>query len=99
MQAIGFPGAFASAAKIASRCGFKDVDDPIIADQIDKLDRCHAARRNGFSGFSAEYAVGGPRATLFRRDRRRREGCLSRPRPAPRPSQTPTKPEASQSSP
>ena len=27
MQVFGFSGAFASAAKIASRCGFKDADE------------------------------------------------------------------------
>lgn len=45
MQAIGFPGAFASAAKIASRCRFEDADDPVVVDRMDKMDRWQAARR------------------------------------------------------
>ena len=49
MQVFGFPGAFASAAKIASRCRFEDADDPVVVDRIDKLDRRHAARRNGIN--------------------------------------------------
>ena len=53
IQAIGFPGAFASAAKIASRCGFEAADDPVVAERIDKLDRWHAARRNGLNAEDA----------------------------------------------
>ncbi len=37
MQAIGFLGAFASAAKIASRCRLQDADGPVVAGQQDKL--------------------------------------------------------------
>ena len=85
MQAIGFPGAFASAAKIASRCGFEDADDPVVADRIDKLDRWHAARRNGLNADDAAHAVGVPRATFFRWDRRRREGGLKPAKTGPAP--------------
>ena len=47
MQAIGIHGAFASAAKIASR-RLEDAGDPAVADRLDKLDRWHAARRRGY---------------------------------------------------
>ena len=60
---MGFPGAFASAAKIASGCKFENADDLVVADRIDKLDRWHAARRNGLSTEDASNAGGeGPLA-------------------------------------
>ena len=49
MQVFGYPGAFASAAKIASQCRFENADDPVVVDRMDKLDRWHAARRNGLN--------------------------------------------------
>ena len=49
MQVFGFPGAFAIAAKIASQCRFENADDPVVVDRMDKLDRWHAARRNGLN--------------------------------------------------
>ena len=83
MQAIGFPGAFASAAKIVSRCGFEDADDPVVSDRIEKLDRWHAARQNGLNAEDAAHAVGVPRTTLFRWDQRR-DGCLKPAKTVPR---------------
>ena len=70
MQAIRIHGAFARAAKIASRCRLEDAGDHVAADQLDKLDRWHAARRKGLSAEGAAHAVNVPRATLFRWDRR-----------------------------
>ncbi len=66
MQAIGIHGAFASAAKIASRCRLEDAGDPVVADRRDKPDRWHAARRNGLSAedatqFTADQIFAGPR--------------------------------------
>ena len=54
MQAIGIHGAFASAAKIASRCRLEDTGDPVVADRLDKLDRWHAALRNGLNAAANE---------------------------------------------
>ena len=73
LQAIGFSGAVASAAKIACRCRLDYAGDAVVADQPDKLDRWHATRRNGLglNAKDAAHAVGVPRAALFRRDRRR----------------------------
>ena len=73
MQAIGFPGTFASAAKIASRCQLENAAGPVVADRQDKLYRWHAARR---ISLSAEDATGVSRETLFCWDRRRQEGHL-----------------------
>ena len=65
MQAIGIHGAFASAAKIASRRPLKDVGDP-VADRLDKLDRWHAARRKGLGGEDAAHARRRERQTAGR---------------------------------
>lgn len=71
MQAIGVHGALSSATKIASCCRLEDSSDPVVAD---RLDRWHATQRNGLSAEDAAHAVGVPRATLFRWDRRRQDG-------------------------
>ena len=84
MQAIGFPGAFASAAKIASRFRLEDDGDPVVADRLDKLDRWHAARRNGRNAKDAATPSVVPRVTLFRWDRRRQAGRLKRGKTGPR---------------
>ena len=56
MHVFGIHGAFASAAKIASRCRLEVAGDPVVADQLDKLDRWNAARRNGLSTNDAAQA-------------------------------------------
>ncbi len=43
VQAFGFSGTSASAAKIASRCRFKDAEAPVVADRRDKLERWRIA--------------------------------------------------------
>ena len=44
MQVFGFPGAFASAAKIASRCRFKDAEDQPDPSDVEHPD-CEANRQ------------------------------------------------------
>ena len=83
MQAVGIQGAFASAAKTASRCGLEDANDPVVVDQLDKLDRWHAARRKGLGTEDAARAVGVPRAPLSCWGRRQ-EGCLIPAKTGPR---------------
>ena len=57
MQVFGFPGALASALKIASRCRIEDADDPVVADRRDKLDRWQANGQSLPSFWSIHSAV------------------------------------------
>ena len=83
MHLFGMPRQFARAAETAS--GWSAEYSREEAEfRREVLDRWHAERRDGLSAADAAYVVGIPRATLFRWDRRRTDGCLEPVKTGPR---------------
>ena len=81
------PGQLQGPRRSACAAAPEDSDDAVAAYRLDKLNRCHATRRNGPTAKKTAHAVCIAGATLFRGNHRRQEGPLKPDKTGPHFSQ------------